>query len=75
MALEKNYIHSFQILETPISDDNSFQLMLITTYTKKKQYDLRGNHFGELIKVKGELNLMNEKKPNEFRKILFSNEM
>ena len=75
MAIEKGYIHSFQVLETLLSEDEPFQLMLITTYTNKEQYDLREDHFGELIKEKGELNLMNEKKPGEFRKTLFSKEM
>jgi len=75
MAIEKGYIHSFQILETFFSEGEPFQLMLITTYTNKKQYDLREDHFRELIKEKGELNLMNEKKPDEFRKTLFRKEM
>ena len=75
MALEKGYIHSFQVLEVPLSEGESFQLMLITTYTNKGQYDLREDHFAELITEKGELKLMNNKKPSEFRKTLFSKEM
>ena len=75
MALEKNYIHSYQVLETPFSEGEPFQLMLITTYTNKEQYDLRENHFRELIEEKGKLSLMNEKKPGEFRKTLFNKEM
>ncbi len=74
-AIEKGYIHSFQVLETLFSEDEPFQLMLITTYANKEQYDLREDHFRELIKEKGELILMNEKKPDEFRKTLFSKEM
>lgn len=75
MAKKKGYIHSFQMLETPAGEDESFQLILITTYTNKEQYDLREDHFRELIKEKGALNLMNDKKPGEFRKTLFSKEM
>jgi hypothetical protein len=75
MAVEKEYIHSYQVLETPTSDDAPFQLMLITTYLNEEQYTLREDHFSELIKEKGELRLMNEKKPGEFRKTLFTKEM
>ena len=75
MAVEKNYIHSYQILEAPFSDTEPFQLMLITTYLNKVQYEQREEHFAELIKEKGELKLMNDKKPNEFRKTLFNKEM
>ena len=75
MAVEKEYIHSYQVLETPTSDDAPFQLMLITTYLNEEQYTLREDHFSELIKEKGELQLMNEKKPEEFRKTLFNKEM
>ena len=75
MAMEKGYIHSFQVLEVPLSEEEPFQLMFVTTYTNKVQYDLREDHFAELIKEKGELNLMNDKKPSEFRKSLFTKEM
>lgn len=75
MALKKGYIHSYQLLETSASEEAPFHYMLITTYTDKAQYDLREDHFGELIKEKGELKLLNDKKPGEFRKSLFSKEM
>lgn len=74
-ALKKDYIHSFQILETPYSEESPFHLMLITTYKNKQQYDSREEHFGELIEEMGKLSLMNEKQPGEFRKTLFSKEM
>ncbi len=75
MALKKDYIHSYQLLETPVSEEAPFHLMLITTYSNKAQYNLREEHFGELIKEKGELKLLNDKKPGEFRKSLYSKEM
>ena len=75
MALEKDYIDSYQLLETPYSEEAPFHLMLITTYDSQEQYDLREDHFGELIKEKGELQLMNEKKPGEFRKTLFGKDL
>lgn len=75
MALEKSYIDSYQILEAPDGEKESFQLILITTYANKEAYDLKEPHFDEVIKEKGELDLMNEKKPNEFRKTMFRKEM
>ena len=75
MAIKKEYIHSFQILEVPISEGEPFQLMLITTYMNEEQYKLREDHFTELIKEKGALKLMNDKEPADFRKTLFSKEM
>ena len=74
MALEKGYIDSYQVLETSYSDDAPFHLMFVTTYSNKEQYDLREDHFGELIKEKGGLDLMNDKKPGEFRKSVFTKE-
>ncbi|WP_255084554.1 hypothetical protein [Zhouia amylolytica] len=75
MAIEKGYIHSYEILETPYTEEEPFHLILITTYTDKEQYDSREIHFQELIKEKGPLSLMNEKKPGEFRKTIFSKEL
>ena len=75
MAIKKDYMHSYQLLETPKSDAEPLQIMLITTYKNKTQYDLREDHFQELIKEKGGLKLLNDKKPAEFRKSLFSKDM
>ncbi|MEQ8241564.1 MAG: hypothetical protein RIA69_20290 [Cyclobacteriaceae bacterium] len=74
-AIKKGHIESFQVMETPFTEDAPFDLILITTYENKAQYDLREAHFRELIKEMGELKLMNERKPNEFRKTIFSKEM
>jgi len=74
MAIEKGYIDSFQILELQPQEGLPFQLMLITTYPDKAKYDLRENHFTELIKEKGPLKLLNDKKPEEFRKSFFTTE-
>lgn len=74
-AIKKNYIHSYQLLETPASDNAPFQIVLVTTYLNKTQYDQREDHFQELIKDSGGLKLLNDKQPTEFRKSLFSKEM
>lgn len=75
MALKKEYIYSFLLLETSSSKEAPFQIMLVTTYQNKKQYDHREDHFRELIKEKGELKLLNDKKPAEFRKSQFSKDL
>nr|WP_298995301.1 hypothetical protein [uncultured Allomuricauda sp.] len=74
MAVKRGYIHSFDVLETPFSEDAPFELILITTYKNEEQYGAREEHFRELIDEKGELDLMNDKKPGEFRKTLFNKE-
>ncbi len=72
MAISKKHIESYQFMEVPTTDENSFDLILITTYENKEQYELREKNFKELIDKKGERKLMNDKKPEEFRKTLFT---
>ena len=74
MAIAKNYIAQYQLLLTPVSEDNKISIILMTSYANQDQYDKREAHFEELIKKKGALNLMNELQPKEFRKIVFSKE-
>jgi len=73
-ALQKEYILSYQFLETPTAVDSPFNFMLITTYGNQEQYNKREEHFGKLIKKRGALKLMNAKKPSEFRKVIFGKE-
>ncbi|SHJ28923.1 hypothetical protein [Aquimarina spongiae] len=75
MAIKKGYIESYQVLETPFNEEQPFEIILITTYANKEQYDQREDHFQELIKEKGALDLLNEKKPGDFRKTLFNREI
>ena len=75
LAIKKEYIDSYQLLEVPSSKEYPFQIMLITTYKNKAEYDLREDHFTELIKEKGPLRLLNDKKPGDFRKSSFSKDM
>ena len=74
-AIERDYIHSYDVLETPFSEEAPFELVLITTYKDNVQYELREEHFRKLISEKGELKLLNNKKPNEFRRVLYNKEM
>lgn len=71
MALEKGYIQAYQFMEVPYSKEMPYHFMLITTYANKEQYDKREANFEKLIKARGELRLKNDKKPNEFRKVLY----
>jgi len=73
-AIQKEYILSYQLLETPSTPDSPFHFILITTYANKQQYDKREKNFGELIEKRGELKLLNSKKPGEFRKVIFGKE-
>ena len=75
MAIKKNYISSFELLKDISNNKNSFSLILMTTYANKEQFEKREEHFQELIKEKGGLELMNEKKPAEFRKTVFSKDL
>lgn len=71
-AIEKGYIYSYVLLESQYTKATPFHIVLATTYTNKTQFDNRETHFAELIKEKGDLKLLNEKKPSEFRKSVFS---
>jgi len=75
MAIKKNYISSFELLKDMGQDKNSFSLILVTTYANREQFEKREEHFQELIKEKGGLELLNEKKPTEFRKTVFSKDL
>lgn len=72
MAVERGYIHSFQVLQGEATEEAPFYLLLITTYADKEQYDKREEHFRALIEERGKLRLLNELKPADFRKTLFS---
>jgi hypothetical protein len=74
-AIDKGYIDSYQLLETPYSEAAPFHFMLITTYANQEQYDQSEDRFVELIEEKGPLQLLNAKQPGEFRKIVFYKEM
>lgn len=74
MAVQRGHIASYEIIETVPTPEAPFHLMLITTYATKTQYQQREKHFQALIKEKGSLELLNDKKPAEFRKTLFNKE-
>lgn len=70
-ALEKGYIESYLLLQTEPSPDAPFDIVLVTTYPNDAQFQAREENFAELIKARGPVKLLNERKPNEFRKRIF----
>ncbi|MEM7110212.1 MAG: hypothetical protein AAF519_18435 [Bacteroidota bacterium] len=74
MAVKKSYIDSFGLLEVEFTEDQPYHIILMTTFANKDQFEKREQHFEELIKAKGPLRLLNEKKPGEFRKNLYLKE-
>ncbi|WP_244462150.1 hypothetical protein [Wocania ichthyoenteri] len=48
-ALEKDYIESYQLLETTPTVKTPYTFMLITTYKNKAQYEASEKNFQELI--------------------------
>ncbi|NNE27876.1 MAG: hypothetical protein HKN09_13605 [Saprospiraceae bacterium] len=71
-ALTKSYISSYKLLEVSHSKEAPFHLMLITSFSDKAQYDACETNFQLLISERGSLNLLNDKPPGEFRRIVFS---
>jgi len=72
ISLERGLMESFQILETPYSDEEPFHIIHIMTFKNKEIYDNREKPFYALVKELGDLKLLNDKKPDEFRKVLFT---
>lgn len=71
-AVKKGYIQSYSLLEVEPSEDQPYHLILITTYPNYEKWEEREENFAKLIEQQGELQLLNSKKPEEFRKLLFS---
>ena len=70
-ALDRRYIHSYELLETSYSANSPFHFILKTTYSDQAQFDAREEHFQELIKEKGPILLLNAIEPGDFRKSVF----
>ena len=71
MALERDYLVSYDLLETNYADDTPFHLVLQTTYANQEQFAQREERFSLLISELGPLNLLNELKPADFRASVF----
>lgn len=71
MGIERGWMESQQILETPYSEEEPYHLILIVTFFNEEQYDNREEPYFELKKEFGPEKFMNDKKPDEFRKELY----
>lgn len=74
LAVEKGYIVDYECYQVERSEETPYDLILVTIYGNKAQSDAREDHFAELIELKGDLRLLNEKQPAEFRKLLAGHE-
>lgn len=72
MALEKEYIDSYNLLFSEEGEVPHF--ILLTSYKDKEQFDSREAHFSELIASLGDLKLLNDLQPSDFRKSVFGSE-
>lgn len=70
-AIRKGYIRSFHLLINESSEED-YDIMLLTEYGTPEQYDLKEEHFSELIDARqsGGRKLLNEYQPADFRKIV-----
>ncbi|MEM6514567.1 MAG: hypothetical protein AAF688_00140 [Bacteroidota bacterium] len=71
-AIENKLIYSYQLLEVDYTESTPFHFILITTYLNASQFENREAVFQKLIESNPGLKLLNHKKPNEFRKSVFS---
>jgi hypothetical protein len=74
IALQKKIITGYSFLSVLADSAANFDLVLITEYADSSQYNLAEERFTEIIKTvnpDGPV-LLNEKKPADFRQILFN---
>lgn len=62
------------MLQTEATKETPYHLILITTYATQAQYDARETHFNAIIASRNGLKLLNDKKPSEFRNVVFGND-
>ncbi len=70
LAVKKGYIVDYEFYQVERTEETPYDMILITVYGNKDQSDAREENFAELIELKGDLRLLNEKQPGEFRKLL-----
>ena len=66
-AVDRGYIESWQLLAIEYSEQTPYHYILLTTYANEQQFEQREANFQALIKEQGEIKLLNELKPGEFR--------
>jgi hypothetical protein len=71
-ALAKEFIHSYELIETAGNERAAFDIILITRYADKDQFAKAEENFRRLIEERGPVKLLNELKPNDFRENVFA---
>ncbi|WP_305982552.1 hypothetical protein [Roseivirga thermotolerans] len=71
-ALKSNYIDSFEFMIAGPEDGKPGHIVLLTTYANREQYEKAEENFGKLIEALGGIKLLNDKKPADFRKFIYS---
>ena len=75
MALERNYIVSYELLETEAESTGDFDILLITRYENEEAYEKAEERFQGLIReiqTASGPKLMNDLTPSQFRDWKFS---
>jgi hypothetical protein len=73
-AMNHGYIESFQLLQTPFDQEAPFHLVLITSYPSLEHYENREANFQRVMgKLQGP-DFLNDKRPADFRQVVFSKE-
>ena len=70
-AMKQGIIQSYSLLFNPDSEVD-FDLILVTVFKNKEDYDKSEERFKPLLEAKGGRTLLNDKQPKEFRKILYN---
>ncbi len=73
-AQAHGYIESFQLLQTSADDDAPFHLILITSYPDIEHYENREANFQRIMDKMQGPSFLNDKRPGDFRQVLFSKE-
>jgi hypothetical protein len=73
-ALQKKYISAYRLLTTNADSMGNFDIMLITEYADRAQFQLSEQRFNQIIKTvrPDGPKLLNDLKPDDFRKHVFT---
>lgn len=70
-ALEKGIIHSYEFVVVKPNEKADFDVILITRYKDQAQFEKSEENFRPLLETRGNVKLLNETKPDNFRKSVF----
>ncbi|MTI22031.1 hypothetical protein E1176_13455 [Fulvivirga sp. RKSG066] len=75
VAMEKGYIKGYQLLK--VTDDNhtEYDIVLITTFEDRAQYNDAESNFEEIMSMRSGPKFLNDKRPADFRKNVYSTEV